>query len=204
AVSLHPVVPGWSKLKLGAALPLVGLGTRYLNPQWGIKAEGFMPGLIRGLVELTHHECENSVCKQVSFTYGSGFPALWEHENLNEETHEWLKNEFAEVPIRFFKHIKQCVAKGHLISTGDENGLPEDFEAIKPQTDARFVLFAGEKNRCFLPESQVRTYNYLEKYEPGRHALHLLPKYSHLDVFMGKEAAKDVFPMMVQELEAEL
>lgn len=203
AVSLHPVVPGWSKMKLKVALPLVGLGTRYLNPQWGIKAEGFMPELIRRLVEASHHECDNSVCKQVSFTYGSGFPALWEHENLNEETHEWLKDEFAAVPIRFFNHIKKCVAKGHLIANGDETGLLENFETGKPQTDARFVLFAGEKNRCFLPESQVRTYNYLNKHDAGRHALHLLPKYSHLDVFMGKEAAKDVFPMMVHELEAE-
>lgn len=201
AVSLHPVVPGWSKMKLRAALPVVGLGTRYLNPQWGIKAEGFMPGLIRRLVEASHHECDNSVCKQVSFTYGSGFPALWEHENLNEETHEWLKDEFAEVPIRFFNHIKKCVTKGHLIANGDETGLPGDFESLKPQTDARFVLVAGEKNRCFLPESQIQTFRHLNKHQPGRHALHLLPTYSHLDVFMGKSAAKDVFPMMVRELE---
>lgn len=162
-----------------------------------------MPELIRRVVEATHHECDNGVCKQVSFTYGSGFPALWEHENLNEETHEWLKDEFAEVPIRFFNHIKKCVAKGHLIANGDETGLPDDFEMGKPQTDARFVFFAGEKNRCFLPESQVRTYNYFNNHESDRHALHLLPTYSHLDVFMGKEAAKDVFPLMVHELENE-
>jgi hypothetical protein len=30
--------------------------------------------------------------------------------------------------------------------------------------------------------------------------MHELPGYSHLDVFMGKNAARDVFPQMIKEL----
>jgi hypothetical protein len=200
AVTLHPVIPAWSRLKIGYAVPLVGKLTRYLDPQWGLHAPGVTPKVLNGVVRLTHHECSNPVCKEVSFTYGSGFPALWRHENLNDETHEWLKAEFAHVPITFFDQMRKCVAAGRLVSVEGHDELPRDFAAQAPKTEARFVFFTGLENRCFLPESQVRTFQWFESHQPGRHAIHELPGYSHLDVFMGKNAARDVFPLMLTEL----
>jgi pimeloyl-ACP methyl ester carboxylesterase len=201
AVTLHPVIPAWSRFKIGWLIPVVGHMTRYLDPQWGLSAHGFAPKLLNGIAQLTHHECSNPVCKEVSFTYGSGFPALWRHENLNDETHEWLKQEFAHVPVSFFEQMRKCVAAGRLVSFDGGDGLPRDFTAQPPRTDARFVFFTGLENRCFLPESQKRTFQWFDKHQPGRHALHELPGYSHLDVFMGKNAAHDVFPAMIAELE---
>jgi len=200
AVSLHPVIPAWSRLKIGYALPLVGKLTRYLDPQWGLHAPGVTPKVLNGVVRLTHHECSNPVCKEVSFTYGSGFPALWRHENLNDETHEWLKAEFAHVPITFFAQIRKCVRAGGLISVDGNAELPRNFVAQPPKTDARFVFFTWLENRCFLPESQERTFKWFDRHQPGRHAIHELPGYSHLDVFMGKNAGRDVFPQMIKEL----
>lgn len=201
AVSLHTVVPRWSRFKLQAMLPFVRWVTSYLNPQWGRKAPGFVPKVIDFFVKLFHHECGNGVCKHVSFTYGSGKPALWRHENLNEETHEWLRQEFAHVPLRFFEQMSRCVRSGHLVSTGEFPELPESFVAQPPKTEARFAFFAGVKNRCFLPESQERSHAFLASQSSGSHTIHLLPDYGHLDVFMGKDAAKAIFPQMVAELE---
>jgi pimeloyl-ACP methyl ester carboxylesterase len=201
AVTLHTDVPRWSHLKIDYAMAPVRRLTRYLNPQWGLHAPTLTAKLINGLVQLTHHECSNPVCKEVSFTYGSGFPALWRHENLNEATHEWLKLEFGPVPLTFFEQMRRCVDAGHLVSVDGYAELPRDFVAQPPQTDARFVLFTGLKNRCFLPASQVETFKWLDAQLPGYHALYELPTYSHLDVFMGKDAAKDVFPLMVAELD---
>jgi hypothetical protein len=153
------------------------------------------------MVALVHHECHNPVCKQVSFTYGSGFPALWRHENLNEPTHEWLKHEFAAVPISFFKQMGRCVRRGHLVSVKGNKELPEDFAAEAPRTEARFSFFAGEKNLCFLPESQRRSYDFFNDRRKNYHSFNLIAKYSHLDIFMGQDASRDVFPLMVSELE---
>jgi hypothetical protein len=201
AVSLHPVVSGWSRFKLQVLVPIVKLMTDYLNPHWGVDAPDFTAKLITLLVNLTHHECDNAVCKQVSFTYGTGFPALWSHENLNDETHEWLKEEFGAVPLRFFAQIVRCVQQGHLISVEGLSGLPADFIESPPKTDARFAFFAGANNRCFLPESQRLTFDYFSGLRPDYHTLHVLPGYGHLDVFMGKNAARDVFPLMIKELD---
>jgi hypothetical protein len=96
-----------------------------------------------------------------------------------------------------------CVRAGHLISVDERPELPESFVAGPPQTDARFAFLAGEMNNCFLPESQRRTYEWLEGHSPspGRHAMHVFPGYGHLDVFMGQAADDDVFPVIVNELE---
>jgi hypothetical protein len=200
AVSLHPVVPNFSRFKLFYMVPLVGQLTDYLNPQWGLRAPTLTAKMINTLVELTHHECNNSVCKQVSFTYGSGFPALWRHENLNSETHEWIKHEFAHVPMTFYKQMAHSVKEGHLMSIERKKELPDSFVAKAPATEARITFFAGGKNLCFLPDSQVQTFNYFDNLRQGYHALRVLPDYSHLDIFIGKNAYKDVFPLMSQEL----
>jgi pimeloyl-ACP methyl ester carboxylesterase len=200
AVTLHPVVPKFSETKLNVAVPLIGLLTDYLNPQWGLHAPTLTAKAVSMLVNATHHECKNAVCKQVSFTYGTGFPALWRHENLNNDTHEWLKQEFANVPLTFFKQMARCVRKGNLVSVEGYKELPTDFCAQEPQTDARFVLTAGAKNLCFLPESQAKTFAWLQSQRKDYHALHIFPEYGHLDVFMGKRAAQDTFPVILAAL----
>ena len=202
AVSLHPVVPLWSAAKLRFAVPCVELLTSHFDCQWGNHTDGFVPWLLTSLVRLSHHECDNTVCKLVSFTYGSGFPALWRHENLNPETHDWISREFAHVPLTFFRQMARCVARGRLVATEKLPGLFDDYTAQPPQTDARFAFLTGEKSGCFLTESQARSHEFLSRFRPNFHTLHRLPNYSHLDPFIGQSAADDVFPLILRELES--
>ena len=200
AVSLHPVIPAFSRFKIGTLRPLMQQVTPYLNPAWGDGPDTLFSHLARGTVLATHRECDNPVCRMVSFTYGSGRPALWRHENLNRETHEWLRGEFAEVPMTFFAQMAACVAAGQLVAVSSRPGLVERYGDAAPQTDARFVLVAGALNRCFLPESQERTFAFLQQHRPGKDSLHVLPTYGHLDPFLGKHADRDVFPLLLAEL----
>ncbi len=197
AVSLHTVVPRWSQFKIECILPLAVPFIRYLNPQWGLQAPTLAAKAIDSAVQLVHHECNNPVCKEISFSYGSGFPALWRHENLNVATHQWLSGEFAQCPMTFYEQMARCVRMGHLVSTDGRR----DYTAAPPQTDARIAFFAGAQNRCFLPVSQVRSFGYFNRRRADYHTLHILPTYSHLDVFMGQDAARDVFPLILQELD---
>ena len=201
AVALHTVVPRLALMKSRLATGIVSRLLPYINPQWGLSAPGVWPKLIDLYVRATHHECNNIVCKHASFTYGSGFPTLWRHENLNDEIHEWLKGEFAHVPTSFFRQMARCLNAGHLVSTGVYDGiLPRSFVETAPKTDARFVFLGGEHNDCFLPESMARTYDFFDRHAPGKHAFQELAGYGHLDVFMGKDAARDTFPLIIDEL----
>lgn len=202
AVTLHPVVSHAAKAKLRLTIPAVSRLTPYLDPQWGLGAPPTRTAkALDLLVRAFHKECDNCVCRWVSFTYGVGFPTLWSHENLNPETHDWLQHEFAKVPLSFFKQMTESVRAGHLLPVDDFPSLPRDFAEREPRTDARWVLFAGAENRCFLPESQRRSFEHLERFRPGYHALHVVPGYGHLDMFMGQDASRDVFPLILAELD---
>lgn len=201
AVSLHPVVPLWSRKKLLYVLPLVKLMTAYMNPHWGVKAPGLSAKFLVALTRMTHRECNNTCCRLVSFTYGSGYPALWSHENLNDETHDWLCNEFKHVPMSFFSEMRRFVQRGYLFNHEAREALPKDFISQKPQTDARIIFYAGEDNLCFLPQSQAQTFHYFNSIEPDKHELHLIPNYGHLDMFFGKKAYIDIFPGMIKSLD---
>lgn len=201
AVSLHPVVPRISAVKGRWAVPLIARLTPYMDPQWGRDVPGAVPTLFRRAVRLTHHECTNDVCRMVSFTYGTGFPTLWSHDTISDATHDWLSDEFAAVPVSFFQQMNRCIRRGHLVTTGRFAELPSSTVAAPPATDARFVFLAGADNRCFLPEGQVRSFEFFDAHRPDVHSLHVLEGYGHLDVFMGDGAATDVFPIIVEELE---
>ncbi len=203
AVALHPRIPAVTRTKFQLSLPVLSRLLDYLNPQWGNQAPTAIAKLITAWVKATHHECDNTVCRLVSFTYGVGFPTLWSHANLNPATHAWINQEFAAVPVSFFQQIYRCVLAGHLVAVDGLRGLPTNFGVDPPQTDARFVFFAGQNNRCFLPESQQDTFAWFDRQRPGYHALHVLPDYGHLDVFIGKDAARDTFPLMIEELDKE-
>lgn len=201
AVALHTVIPTDAAMKLKYATPLMARMTDYLNPQWGRSAPTAAARLVRMMVRMTHRECENAVCKHASFVYGAGHPTLWRHENLNDATHDWLSDEFAEVPLTFFDQMLRCVERGHLVSTGAHRELPQDFAASAPLTDARFAFMAGELNECFLAESQRRSFAWFDRVRPSYHSLRVIPSYGHLDIFMGARAAQDTFPIIVEELE---
>jgi hypothetical protein len=200
AVALHPVVTGLAYMKSRYATNIVGKHLKYLNPQWGLSAPKGWATMVDWFVRATHHECNNPVCKHTSFTFGAGFPTLWLHENLDDATHEWLKGEFAQVPMTFFHEMHDCIDAGALVSDGRHPELPRNFTAQAPKTDARFVFLGGQHNHCFVPDSQQRTFDYFDRYAPGRHAFYELAGYGHLDVFVGKNAARDNFPLIIDEL----
>lgn len=202
AMSLHPVVPRMSAFKLSRMVPLVHLAMDYVDPHWGkVAPAGFLQRRMVDAVRLSHRECHNAVCRMVSFVYGAGHPALWSHENLQAGSHRWLDDEFGPVPLTFFAQMASSVRAGRLRPTGTVPGLPDDPVAGAPRTDARFALIAGRDNLCFLPESQERTFDHLERHAPGRHSLHVVDGYGHLDVFMGRYAARDTFPLILEELD---
>ena len=71
--------------------------------------------------------------------------------------------------------------------------MPTVFVGGPPETEARLVFLAGQFNHCFLPESQTADIDF-SMHMPGLNALTNSPDYGHLDVFIGKNAARDIFP----------
>jgi hypothetical protein len=195
AVSLHVDLTPASRRRLQLLVPALERFMPGMDPQWAIRPPAPPAALYARTAELARRECRNPVCAVANFTYGPGPDVLWRHENLTDATHAWISREFGWVPTSFFRHMRACAAAGHLVSVDERvGGLPEDFAMAAPRTDARFTLLAGAENTCFLPSGQRRTHAWLRAHRPGGDdALHVLPGYTHMDVFFGRDAARDVF-----------
>jgi cholesterol oxidase len=60
----------------------------------------------------------------------------------------------------------------------------------------------GEDNRFILPSGSAKTYSELKKLNGEKlYTRHMIPGYAHMDCFIGKNAHRDVFPIILEELE---
>jgi hypothetical protein len=125
---------------------------------------------------------------------------LWDHANLDPPTHRWLAREFGWVPVTFFRQISRCAEAGHLVAASGYDEIPEEVVSRAPRNRPRWTFLAGSANRCFLARSQERSFAWLDGLEPGRHALVEVPGYTHLDIFFGRDAERDVFGHIVEAL----
>ena len=201
-VSLHPVIPPFGRVKLHALRPLVQRTQSYVDVPWRDGPEGILPRMTRNAVRMWHVECGDPSCNMASFALGSGHPALWRHANLDAATHDWVGTEFGRVPMSFYAQLAASERAGQVVSIRARGGLPARFAAAAPQTHARFALFTGTHNRAFLPESQKRTYAWLDRHQPGTHSLTMLRGYGHADVFLGRRSHIDVYPRLLAALNA--
>lgn len=199
-VSLHPVMPPFARTKLHVLRSMMQNRQPYVDIAWGDGPERGMRRLTRMAVRAWHTECTNASCNMASFAIGSGRPALWLHENLDDATHEWISGEFGKIPMSFYAQLAASDRAGQLVSILPRKGLPERYAATAPQSDARFTLLVGGKSRAFLPAGQRATYGFLDTHQPGRHSVRVLPDYGYADVFLGTRAHAEVFPLIVGEL----
>lgn len=203
AVSLHVEVTPVSKLRLLAMPPVAARFLRGVDPQWTARAPTSSMRRL-GRLSARRRMCDSDVCRSANFYYGVGPEALWLHANLDEDTHTWNNREWGFCPFSFFKQMGQCALAGHLVPSGAVSRLPDSFTDVELADISdlpRFTFMAGSANTCFLPSSQERTWRHFEERDPGRHHLRLLPGYSHLDVFIGRDAHRDVYPHIVSGLE---
>lgn len=200
SVSLHPIVPPFSTFKLRVLRPLLQGRASYVDIAWGDGPEKGVAKVTRTAVRLWHAECRNASCNMASFALASGRPGLWLHRNLDAETHTWLGTEFGRIPLSVYAQMAKSQKAGQLVAMRPSEGMPTRYASAAPRSDARFALFTGAQNRAFLPESQQATFAFLERHQPGRHSLHVIPGYGHADIFVGHQAYEDVFPQMLEEL----
>ena len=198
-VSLHPVLSPVARAKVHGLRPVLQRYEPYLDASWGDGPESFVPLVTRSAVRLWHTECDNPTCNLASFAIGSGRDSLWVHANLDAATHEWLRHEFGKVPMGYYHQLGLSERAGQFVTVGRRDPLPQRYAAGPPQTTARFALFTGAKNRAFLPAGQKATHAYLSQHRRGD-TLHVLPAYSHTDVFLGRLAHAEVFGLILAEL----
>ena len=212
SVSLHARVHPWAALKLVAAPFVVDhvLRLPYLDPSWADKAadgsrQPWLGRLIAKLVGLWHLECNVDACNLVSFTWGSGTPALFQHDKLAAATHDRLPELFGPIAMPYFRVVQKAYWGGQDFGLQSKKAehvatyprrLCDRVGEVKVPT----LFLSGEHNHIFpgsnrhtaaaIRDRGVDGYEYVE-----------IPGYGHQDLFMGKDCDRDTFPLMLQFLQ---
>lgn len=205
SVALTPRVPRWSEVKLKGAPFLIEyvLGFPYLNPRWS-----YEPGFSRGKVfskinSLFHRECNVPACHVLSLMWGTGWPALYNHENLADITHRRGGDLYGGTSMHYYRHVRKMVKAGGAVKYDPNDPkygkLPNNYFQYALDIETPVLFMTGESNRVFA-DSNVYCYQKLEKLVPGRHELQVFPNYGHQDVFMGKSNHVDIFPRLLEFL----
>jgi len=141
----------------------------------------------------------------LSFMWGTGFPALYRHENLDDVTHRRGGDLYGGVAVHYYRHVMKMVfSDSTAVKYAPEDpkykSLPDNYMDYAKDINTPVLFMTGEQNHVFT-DSNIVCYERLQKIVPGRHELHVFPNYGHQDVFMGKNCHVDIFPRLVQFLE---
>jgi cholesterol oxidase len=206
SVTLTPHVPTWSRVK-GAIFPFFMeriLQQPYVSPRWSEDPRLTIGKLLSKCVSLFHRECDVPACHMLSLMWGTGWPALYFHENLAEVTHRRGGDLYGAVGLNYHKHVLKMLKGGKAVKMKPKDPrydpLPDDYFANTRAVETPVLFMTGETNRVFT-DSNIRTHRELEKTVPGRHELVIFPRYGHQDVFMGNRVHNDIFPRLLQFLD---
>jgi cholesterol oxidase len=97
-----------------------------------------------------------------------------------------------------FSQITELLRKGHLVdSAGQDTYLPQVARLKLP-----IAIIHGADNVFFFPRGSEMTYEWLRQNNGvDLYTRHVIPNYAHLDCFIGANAARDVLPTVLAELE---
>ncbi|CAJ2507452.1 Uu.00g086380.m01.CDS01 [Anthostomella pinea] len=147
--------------------------------------------------------CNNASCHRISLV----FARCWNHRNLNEATHRQIDRFFGGVNMTLLHLLMKQGFEGHVMSNGPLFERLDTPENVLRLRGIPFLLFVGRDNAVLSPESTERTYEALTdafdtRLDDGiQYRRRVVPDYGHLDCWMGRNAWKDVYPFVREEVD---
>ncbi|MBV9926752.1 MAG: alpha/beta fold hydrolase [Acidobacteria bacterium] len=198
-IATNIVAPVMTRIKTGLHMPSVlgALGVDSLNAYVDKDAKWYEKLYDRALDVMPmqlEERCNNATCHRITFMYSN----LYEHDQLNEATHEALHEMFGIANTTSFEHLAALVRKGHLVSAKGEEVYMNHLDRLA----IPISFIHGAENNCFLPESTEKTVKLLGETNGSKfYTRHVIPGYGHIDCIYGKNAAEDVYPFILHHLE---
>ncbi|MGI9021868.1 MAG: alpha/beta fold hydrolase [Acidimicrobiales bacterium] len=159
-VALHMVTPTLTRLKSGLFMPdlLEKLGVESLTAYTDEHADWrdrLYDRLLDVLPEAEEEKCRSAVCHRVTFMYSLPY----EHDQLNQATHDALHEMFGVANMSAFEHIALMVREGGLrAADGEDIFLPHLRRLALPIT-----FISGAENATFLPASTEKSLQVLRR-----------------------------------------
>jgi alpha-beta hydrolase superfamily lysophospholipase len=167
----------------------VGLRSRY-TPLFALASRGAV--------------CPDPTCQILhNSAWGSG-ASLFLHENLSDTTHDRLAELLGPAPLWILPHLRRIELARSVVRWHDTDhryrALPPNALDAAARIDTPVLLLAGSENGLWL-DSQKLCHEVLAHRRPELDVSYTeIPGYGHLDTFLGRGAALDVFGHILEFL----
>jgi len=197
-LTLHPRAGALNELRAGiyAANVMDALGIDSLTTEFDDDPSLFEKLYDKALSIYPSGEepCDRPFCRRVMFMYGE----VYDHDHINEATHDHLEEAFGVANIKTLTQITKILREDHAVSFDGDHDYLDGAANMRAPID----FIHGEHNRLFLPEGSALTYEWLREVNgPELYSRTIIPGYSHMDCFVGKDAARDVYPTVTALLD---
>jgi alpha/beta hydrolase family protein len=193
----HPIPTPGNQLRAHARLATLfrKLGIKFLAPDYDPKSwDGRLIETVMRLAPF-RHIYDDPVARRIYFIYGD----VYDYENINRATMEQsVPSFFGGGNITFFEHISLMIRAGAARDARGRDAYLANLDAFKLPVS----FITGEHNKMFVPKGLQRTYDTLRRANgAGHYTHHVMPHYAHLDLWLGADAERDVWPTALAELE---
>jgi pimeloyl-ACP methyl ester carboxylesterase len=197
ALAGHPVPTPANRLRAYVRVPTVlrNLGLKTISTDYRPQSrqDRALERVMRALP--IKHMHDSPVGRRIYFIYGDVF----DHEQIDDAVMaESVPSFFGNSNMTFFEHMGVMVRRGRAV---DMQG--RDAYLARPDRFRMPISFiTGEHNRMFLPRGLATTYHQLRAANGAAlYTHHVVPDYAHLDLWLGRDVERDVFPIVLGELE---
>ncbi|WP_298303581.1 GMC oxidoreductase [uncultured Erythrobacter sp.] len=199
-LTLHPVTD-WlnymkSDLGIAGALGEVSLLDGHMDfVSQGTDADNQIDAVMYQVPMPEGQECKSPTVRRVFGVFGPS----WDIRQLGHDTYLALGSMFSRVSLSPFEQLQEIMRAGLAVN--------KDGDAVYTSEDAArrlalpITFLSGATNQIFYPESGQRTRVWLSQHNSKElYDQRIIPDYGHMDLFIGRNANREVTPMLLDEL----
>ncbi|WP_370947031.1 alpha/beta hydrolase [Amycolatopsis sp. cg5] len=150
-------------------------------------------------------DCPDPTCQMLhNSAWGTG-ASLFEHEKLAKRTHDRLAELFGPMPTWTLPHLRRSELAHAVVrwNTRDHryDRLPENALDSADRIDTPILLLSGSENKLWRDSNRL-CHEILARRQPRLDVRYTeIPGYGHMDAFLGRGAALDVFGRIIDFLD---
>lgn len=149
--------------------------------------------------------CPDPTCQMLHNSTWAMGASLFVHDNLDVRTHDRLADLFGPVPVWSLPHMRRIELAHSMLRWNHSDlryrALPENALDRADRIDSPLLLISGSQNKLWLDSNKL-CHDILTSRHPELDVRYVeVPGYGHVDTFIGRSAALDVFGHIVEFLD---
>jgi len=148
--------------------------------------------------------CPDPTCQMLHNSAWAMGASLFVHDHLHKTTHNRLADLLGDVPMGAVSHFRKIILSRSLVTWNDGDprysALPANCLDAADNIDCPVLLISGSQNKLWQDSNKLCRDILHDRFPDLEVDYVEVPAYGHMDAFIGRGAALDVFPHITRWL----